>query len=287
MRRIFLVVALTGLLLTQALPLSSKALTNLGGIAALKCVLSSKGDKPSEDCSNAESMLLAASSLDPSNVGGYYLLGCLRYQQSAATEAIEILNRATQRMPVRDSVWVLLGRVYLALGHTDQAISAWWKVQAFSRDPGSAEAHERFGQVLVYQHDQLKAGISEYRQAIALGLDNEWVWLKIAHAMDMQGHFEQAGDLLEEKGVRGPLADAIRGNAYRARGMPEMAIRMYMRSLEQQPDNPWVYFTLGLAYEQKGDRTEAEAAWRRALQVDPNLQWAIESLRRLEESEPR
>ena len=54
--------------------------------------------------------------------------------------------------------------------------------------------------------------------------------------------------------------------------MPDIAIAAFREALQGASSNPIIHYHLGMAFSQKGDKTEAVAELRTALTLDPSPQ---------------
>jgi Flp pilus assembly protein TadD len=90
--------------------------------------------------------------------------------------------------------------------------------------------------------------------------------------------FEKALEVLDaDSPAAGDLYLRV-GETYRRKGDLEAAVRSLARANELLPGNATVIGTLALALDSSGNRTEAQRAYRAALDVDPNNAIAMNNL---------
>lgn len=284
-------------------------MVNLGGVYAAMSAPAEEnkaiGSHANEQYSRAEALLSKAQELDPTSDKALYFLGSL-YQRWGEGRALSFLQRAVDMDPLNRVAWYMLGNAYYDLGERGAAVAAWrhvpylelrhvllgnnqvkaqkWDLAlteyqlAVEIAPNSPEAKQGLGHALVYGFGKYDEGIAAYYQSITLGNPDGYVWMKIAHAMDMSGRLEDAVRLLDERGMKGYLADAIRGKAYLQRGMVDESIQSYLASAAAQPADPWIWFGLGNAYVAGSQPDKAIEVWKRALNISPGFTPAMGAL---------
>lgn len=237
----------------------------------------------------------------------YAILGRLEEQVGCLENALQWLSKGSDLVPKNPFVALELGRLYESSGDLNAAIKAyqlapeiaqmrvragrnamaaqdWAKAYsefklALEIAPDSPEAHYGVGEVLAYRDPRdYDAAIVEFYEAVRLGYDDPYVWTRIAHAHAMAGRFSEAVQILDMHSQNNALANAIRGEAYRAADMLAQAIEAYLVSLQQEPNDPWVYTSLGYAYQELGDTQRAIDAWQRALDISPGFPPAARAL---------
>jgi protein O-mannosyl-transferase len=77
------------------------------------------------------------------------------------------------------------------------------------------------------------------------------------------------------------MAHVNLGQAFQARSQPDRAEAEYKIATQCQPDEVEAWWKLGAFQADRGEFDEAEANFRRALQVDPNNSWAQYDLRKV------
>ena len=148
--------------------------------------------------------------------------------------------------------------------------------------PSSGGVYAELGRVYTYCFRDLDRAMENYRRAIDLGGQNPSMWMAMAHTLDMEGFYVQASELVQEHGLVGALANAIRANGLRAQGQFAQAIDIYKIAITESGGDPWFYNGLALSYLAIGNRLEALDSWNKALLIDPKFEPALEGIHSLE-----
>ena len=247
--------------------------------------------------------------LDPDVRESYKGLAKACLEEELLQTAIEALQEGLQRWPKDETLLLLTGDAYAALGKEEKAIGAyrragrnsvdiwlqlgnqarrrgnWQKAQRFyerSLEEGGEEArvYNALGEAHFGQ-GRMSEALEAFRRAaqldprLAVAYANIGrVYLKHQRALEAIAALERAVELAPGEGdIRGLLADAYwRGNKR------EKAIETYRKAIELAPGNAGFYHNLGFAYEQEGYRGEAERMYRAALTRDPNLEKTLFNL---------
>ena len=141
--------------------------------------------------------------------------------------------------PLHAKAQAIIGLKYLQRGGVDEAIRRFRR--AIELKPGYAEAHVSLGNAYLTK-GWLDEGYREYQTALAIG--------------DLDHH-----DMAQ-------LTMNI-GTYYLRKRQPNKAIQSYRMALGMMPGDAMIHHNLGLAYEMRGMRREAEAEHRRAHQLNP------------------
>jgi serine/threonine protein kinase/TolB-like protein/Tfp pilus assembly protein PilF len=160
------------------------------------------------------------------------------WAERARDEMTEALRLDPRDADVRED----LARLYMNTGKIPEAIEEARK--ALEARPRADHLHRLVANLLVETGD-FEGALTEARRAVAL---REW----------HQNHYT-LGYVL-----------------YRARRFEECAAA-FRRATELQPDNAWAFQALGAALHEAGHATEAEAAYKKAIAVDPgaaSMAWA-------------
>jgi Flp pilus assembly protein TadD len=62
----------------------------------------------------------------------------------------------------------------------------------------------------------------------------------------------------------------LRGNRFLNEGLPQMAVQSYKRALEQTPEQPEIWFNLGVAHLRAGSPEEAAKSFRKYVKLKPD-----------------
>ncbi len=242
------------------------------------------------------------------SAGRLSMMGFLALGEHRTQDAINCWEKAQAIQPPRPTIVFNLGQLYDRLGRRDEALTLyrlspesagvfliqghtalesndWNKAalaygRAYEIDCRSDQTQFFMAEVENYHRRDHKAAILLYKQAIQSGYPDGFIWSRIAHAYAMTAQYSEALVILDRHLQDNALANAIRGDAYRASGRSIDAILAYQSSLTQEGNNPWVWLNFGYAYLQAGDRERANDAWRQALLRVPDFAPAKDALSR-------
>jgi Flp pilus assembly protein TadD len=163
----------------------------------------------------------------------------------------------------------------MASGNWPEAVSPLRTAVAIN--PRSALIQRTWGEVQVYTLADFDGGISSYRKAIGLGLEEPYVQMEIAHAQQMAAHDDDAIRTLDQAQLDLPLAHAIRGVIALKRTHVSEAVSELGIAVDGAPRNVWFLTDYGNALCQAGRATEAREMWSRALRAAPGFSAALHS----------
>ena len=112
-----------------------------------------------------------------------------------------------------------------------------------------------------------------YKEMIAAGTSNHFVYGNLAAICGMQGRYDELIDLLNkalELKPNYPEAHNNLGIAFKKQGNLTAAIASYNTALQLKPNYPDAYNNLGIALLEQGDLTTAIASYKTALQLEPH-----------------
>ena len=124
--------------------------------------------------------------------------------------------------------------------------------------------------------------IRAYRQAIALDPADARSFTAISSLLLERGDFDAAIALLEPAVKRMPEQVSLLNSLavlYGRKQRFDDALQLLSKAVQYDPDEPLSWLNLGVSLEAKGDRKGAEAAYRQALLLQPDLGRAAEYLR--------
>ncbi len=204
-----------------------------------------------------------------------HFLGVLSYQQGRLDKAVELLRRATIRVPEHVDAFCNLGIVLNAAGDVGGAEQALRR--AISLDPRLAAAHNALGNVLVAAGD-IQGGIVCYRKATALDEAFAETLVNLANALLLAGRAEAALEPCAAALSRQPeLASAhvVMGNILASLGRLAEATASLRRACNIEPDDAthWCGLAASLESERKWD--EALTCFDQAQALDPDCGPAI------------
>lgn len=249
----------------------------------------------------AETELASILRTAPNEPAALNLLGTIRAQQGRYREAEVLFLRATRADAKFIGPHMNLAHLYTLLGQVQNSITELRKV--LQLDPANAEALDRLARLLLSQ-GQLGEGISILEQSPTLSVS---LSLLLGDAYLKQGNIPKAEEryrlVLEQKSDE---TDAVLGLAqaaqlrrdpdaalehlararkmvanspdtlYRfalvaiAAGLYEEANGTLLAAIRANPKEPSYYLALGTTWIKKPDLAEAEQAFRRALELQPD-----------------
>ncbi len=231
----------------------------------------------------------AAVSADDRSADLHVLLGSLYVEQAESGRARAAFRRALEL----DPRWVMphLGLADLAVraGHTGEAIEHLRAVlKEWPAEPTAvrwlASLHRRQG-----QYDQ---AIRILEAALKAQPDQRAFSLLLGELYVMRGRHGEAIARMSDLLAREPdlrAAHLTRGRAYAATGQSEAAIRDVSEATRSTPNSAASHYHLARIYAVAGRVSDAQAAYRRAIELDPGLEaakveLAVLSHRRLDEA---
>ena len=144
---------------------------------------------------------------------------------------------------------------------------------ALRLDPSSAEAVVGLAHVYLARKDIPAAGRT-LEAAVARGLDAAPVYALLADVYDRSGHPEHAIPAMRLAIQRDPRSEKYRfayGLLLTDASAPAAAVIRLEEALKTFPDSSRLWFALGLAHYKNNKNVEAEEAFRRAAELDPNF----------------
>lgn len=280
------ILALAGVVAAIALarPAVSRGYSNLAMVAVYRHAHAvAAGAASGGDLARADALVMRALALDADNRAARRGRGFLLWEQGAREEAGAEWRRGG--IPVGDFVraaWQAqnAGSPSLAMEWYRRAMAAWpdvgdpyvgaaglyerdkdWEtalalyeralaVDSFYSSWMERRAHQGRGDIL-RQLGRLEEALAEY----------EWI---VAHAPDYYWGYTHLAELAWE----------VQGDAQRAE-------RLYQQAIALDASIKWAYRGLATLYEQTGRLQDAEAAYRKVLELDPNDEVARSGLERL------
>lgn len=179
------------------------------------------------------------------------------HQRKDLDAAAFYYNRAIQRDPNLASAWANLGAVYQAQGKDNESAEAFRKAQAL--DPGN----DTFKQLA--QEAVSNIGYKAYQEAANL---------------QQQGKHAEAIIQFRKVLVTNdtPEIRAAYGLSLQSTGQLDEAITQYQQALAKDTGNADYQYYLGTAYHQKSDLIKAQAAYQKAVSIQPGYKEAQDAL---------
>ena len=258
-----------------------------------------------------------ALSLDSTQAVYYEFLADAYLDNNQSRPAIKLLEYASTRFPQNTQIWQNLSEINLLVEAYDQALIA--IDQYLKLKPADSEGLFLKGQIYKYSGDTSKA-IEFYQQTVEQNSDHLNAYIQLATLMELFNQSVALKYLDNALRIDSSNYDALflLAQYYHYRGQFEPAIKAYERLILAHPMNANPHYNLGLLYmEQKqytqaresfdrstkfnvqfelayyfrgeaaerlGDKAAAQKDYEQALKIQPNLQLAIDGLKRLKTS---
>ena len=196
----------------------------------------------------AETQFKRAIDIDPKDPGPRIALSRLLMQEGKKAETESFLQRTKSDLPNNPETYRMLGDYYFATGDADKATAEY---DGLYRDhPKDPLVKRNYIQLLI-----LKNRLEE-----ATRLDDE----------------------ILKSAPRDTDALVYKGQIQIRQNHPDAAVDTLQSALQNDPDNAVAHYQLGLAFDHKHDAARAEAEWRKAVRLNPDLPEAQSALATVE-----
>lgn len=209
-------------------------------------------------------------------------------QAGDSARAARLYNQILKNSPkipgLRERVHAKLSEIYL---RTDDQEKAREQLLALVReDPTNPQAHYFLGALAMDAHKPLEA-IEHFDRTLVLSPDFEQAYYDLANAQisaekpgDALATLEKARQKFPQTFVREFLAGVAYSHqkAYKEALQRFTAAEVVARAAEPKRLNHYFYFQVGAAYERSGQFAEAEEAFNKCLQLQPDFTSALNYL---------
>jgi tetratricopeptide (TPR) repeat protein len=220
---------------------------------------------------DAEANLLKARKLSPDSTTPAMALGNLYVAQKRWAEAETAFRSAISLAPKNPGFRAALAQMYISQGRGDMAETVLREAKTqLSTDPA---AYRMLGDYYLSLGDRPKA-IAEFA---ALGKDHPndlRVRKSYVQLLILDHQLNEAGKLTDEILKGSPQDDEgliLKGQISLQTGKTDEALQSLQQGVKDNPANGFGHFQLGMAYLAKGNANQAEAEWRTAVQLRPDL----------------
>ncbi len=205
----------------------------------------------------------------PLFVLGFYYLSAKKFDK-----ARDLYDAAIEKAPGFASLYCLLGDIYIACGHYEDAICEF--KMAIWLDSLNIQAYRRLCRAYEEQGDYDKA-IDIYYKLISLAPNMPDLYSNLGNIFYIKGEFELAVKNYQTAITLNPnkrwtsvIAQTL-GFVYQENKQdPDSAISAYQTAYMLTPDDIDIYINMGSAFYDKEDYDNALAIYRKALELDPN-----------------
>ena len=280
------------------IPNSPDVVYQLGGVSLLE-----------KKYKEADEEFRRAYELNPSNIRGMTGLVETDLEQNKSDAAIQTLKDEISKNPERSEMRLLLADVEVRIGKFDEAVADYQAVvdKMGKNSKARARIFVRLGEAYRRKGDLANA-IQAFQKARELTPDDVLVLAELALVLDAAQHWSEAMKVYEAAIKLAPndavslnndafliaehggdldlaltraqratqllpkypeVADTL-GWIYLKKNLSDQAIDLFKRNVEQQPNSSTYRYHLGMAWYQKGDKTQARQALVDALKYNPS-----------------
>ncbi len=203
--------------------------------------------------------------LDPSLLEAQVNLG-LAYQSLLDYDAAaRYLAHALRERPNLTNLNVIVGMDYIKLGSPDKAPP--YLEQALKLDPASTDAHQAMALYYLTQ-ENFQGAAEQYRKVAELDPNKAEALFRIGHQyLDLAARLAYSGARLYPES---PWGHRFLGDMLLERDRWEDAAHEYQKALAIDSQQPGLHALLGISYLYAGKPDDAEAEFRRELQLHPH-----------------
>jgi protein O-GlcNAc transferase len=225
----------------------------------------------------ARDLISKALAVDGSSSEAHNNLGNVLRAQHKPEEAVLCYNRASQINPRNAVALSNLAAALLDQSKYAESIAALEK--ALALDPNLVEAHYNLASVYGLQNKPEKA-IEEYRTTIRLSPALAAPYLNLGNLLADLGHMSEAAEILQKATDLQPDPAALNllGTIYHRAGRIKEAEASFRKAIEIRPGFVEALTNLGLNVAQQGRRVESVKLTREALSINPNFAFAVSNL---------
>ena len=206
--------------------------------------------------------------------------------QLMTAKAIDQARRATEGAPHWVASWETLGMVYRdiqlwAKGAIEWGIKSFEKALEF--EPQNPVFHTELGKLYLLSGDNDKAR-QEFEKAISLKEDYIEAQIQIVFLIETQENLKGAVRKMEELAERWPLSSEVLfqlGRLYFNDDRLDEAITQFQRVIALVSNHSNAHYSLGLAYQRKGQTNLAISEFEKVLELNPGNQDVEAKLREL------
>ena len=230
--------------------------------------------------------LLRALELDSSKAIWHYELGVILEKLGAIPQAMRAYQEAIAIDPQWISAYNSLGNIWFEAGELEQAEFMYRQVLAAC--PDHCAGYINLGNILMAKH-QIKEAIEAYEKALSLkprdpdilhnlGVafeaknDQAEAYSYFGYSCYRQGNYQEAINYYQKflETQTGDVAFYIAlADCYKNLNQYTQAINIYEKAIKLYPKSDWLYFNLGLVFQDFGDTEKSIAVLTEALQELP------------------
>jgi len=181
----------------------------------------------------------------PNSARAYDLLGDVYYSYGQRDRGDNACQKVVQAHPDDPNAHYNLAMAYSYADEPEQAIGSF--EQVIRLDPSDAGAFRAMGYVYLYDVNDPEAAVDCYERATRIAPTDVWGWIDLGAAYIDNEQHENAIDAYEE------------------------AIRLDQNESHAIGCLAYGYLNLGISYDKAGQEDEAQASFRKAMEVFPHI----------------
>jgi predicted Zn finger-like uncharacterized protein len=224
------------------------------------------------DLPQAESALLSALALEPSNHEAHFYMARMKARRFEFTQAIESMKSALEHAPKRAAYHYEMGLIYRDAKKLNDAIEAW--NSTVKLDPQHADALEALGQAYL-DRGELERAVESFDKSMKADPSRTRILGLVGDCFFQATRWNDAiARYLQALKVDPSLVQIYYklGRAHSEKGDELKAIAYFQRATQVDRENPMPYYYLGYAYKTRNRKREAVAAFRDYLKRKPDAE---------------
>ena len=213
----------------------------------------------------------------------YYVLGKLYLANKDFEKAESLILKAVTLEPGLSSAYTDLGKIYTSIGNEDMARSNFR--DALSKNPNDAGALMMLG-LIEQRSGNIPEAQSHYERVLALKPEfvpaaNNLAYIYSEYGGDLDKAFRLAQQAYDAEPEDPNIADTFGWILYKQQDY-RWALSLFEKSASKLPENPEVWYHLGMAQFKAGNAEEARASLEKALELSSEFNGAQEAKDTLE-----
>ncbi|MGH7447361.1 MAG: tetratricopeptide repeat protein, partial [Longimicrobiales bacterium] len=223
--------------------------------------------------------LRRSEALDSGNARVKFMIGEVLYQRGLSADAREPLERAIELDPSLADAYHLLAFVYGDLGDNDRATRTATRAAELNPSYAKAEAGLSLDSYSTARYEELIGDRGGNTPGVAPG--GALAHYNLGLAFRQKALYDEAlreFRLATERGENMFLVQQAQAEMLLLRGDSAASLELYQALIQQESGSPKLWNELGVARHQTGALVEAEEAYRRSLEIDPNYSLAWNNL---------
>lgn len=229
-----------------------------------------------------DSLLTRAVRIHPDNIECVLRLAQLQYYLTNYDAEVKLLDQALKIDIHSAQAYYMKGMMFKDMHDTAKAISS--LQTAVEQDPDYYNAYMQLGLLFSAKNDPLAEDY--FLNALKVNETSEEAAYALGMYYQQTENWNRAIETYTTLLKKNPHHFDAHFNlgmihAYKLHGLDE-GMKDFSACIEDDPKNPRGYYGVGYVYECKGDITNAELNYKKALQMDPNYTNAAEALNNLQ-----